>query len=137
MIFINYNLQMYSIKLKYINGNKLIFMLFYLYIIEGPLVNNKDLYDLYLANPITIDEYKILRKPIPLYHETMYSIYSLRLQILGYIPLHENIWTEEMIKLRLIPNDWPVKFSNERLKSTIVFLLEIEKMEKFNYRIAL
>ncbi|XP_050053540.1 uncharacterized protein LOC126549116 isoform X2 [Aphis gossypii] len=105
MIFINYNLQMYSIKLKYINGNKLIFMLFYLYIIEGPLVNNKDLYDLYLANPITIDEYKILRKPIPLYHETMYSIYSLRLQILGYIPLHENIWTEEMIKLRLIPND--------------------------------
>ncbi|KAE9544992.1 hypothetical protein AGLY_000535 [Aphis glycines] len=100
------------------------------------VLNNKDLYDLYLANPITIDEYKILRKPIPLYHETMYSIYSLRLQILGYIPLHEDIWTEEMQKLTLIPN-WTENFSRTGLKLIIDYILNIEENEEFNYEIAL
>ncbi|XP_026811108.1 uncharacterized protein LOC113552423 [Rhopalosiphum maidis] len=66
----------------------------YLKGIEGPLVNNAELYDTFLKNQISFDDYRELHKPIPLLHETLYPLYSMRLQKLGYIPIEESLWNE-------------------------------------------
>ncbi|XP_060836369.1 uncharacterized protein LOC132919033 [Rhopalosiphum padi] len=78
-----------------IKDDELIFTLSNLFIIEGPLVNNAQLYEIFLDKKITFEDYQELRKPIPLSHETLYSLYSLRLKQLGYIPLEESLWNNE------------------------------------------
>ncbi|XP_025209154.1 uncharacterized protein LOC112604370 [Melanaphis sacchari] len=72
--------------------------------IEGPLVNNKELYKVFLENPITLNDYHELRNPLPLAHETLYSLYSIRLQKLGYIPLYQTLWNEQLQTLSHHPH---------------------------------
>uniref|UniRef100_A0A2S2NTV9 Uncharacterized protein n=2 Tax=Schizaphis graminum TaxID=13262 RepID=A0A2S2NTV9_SCHGA len=66
----------------------------YLQAIEGPLVNNAELYEIFLNEKISFEDYLELRQPVPLIHETLYPLYSIRLQKLGYIPLEKSLWNE-------------------------------------------